>query len=476
MPNFSSFLKHVNQHPPTDSHLQSLINHYCSYLQSLISKEEIEKLAKETLFIKRSSYRLSGYIFVLALLISSLDARYYSLEALCSLIRELDPSIDIQPQSLMERMNSPEAAIFLEAVEKRGLEKKIQKEFSNLPISILKPFKKLLLQDSTILNLHAKLQNFFKGSGGRASKSCLKIDLIFDLKANRFESTIIKDMKQTDQTLSREITKLVKEDCLIIRDLGYCNLDNLKNIQYKGGYFLSRCRSGLLIYLKENSEDPLDLVTYLAKHHPQDAMIDLDLYLTEKKFKVRMVIYRTPQEIADERKRKAHAIAKKQGRTLKKNTLELMNFTIFITNVSRDIWKPEVVGTVYRLRWTIELIFKNWKSEMNIHYLAGINPNRIRCLIFSKLLAVFIVNQIYQLAVLYAEKFLAKELSMNKTFKWLRNNSHIVSLLKNGLNSASGAFFLREISRTMVRAKRKRKSVLQMVQSGISFNESFKLV
>jgi hypothetical protein len=282
-------------------------------------------------------------------------------------------------------------------------------------------------------------------------------------------------MKQTDQALSKEITKFVYEDCLTIRDLGYCNLDNIKELQHKGGYFLSRYKSDTLVYSQENSEEPLDLVAYLNKYCSKNNIIDLDIYLTKKKFKVRMVIYRAPQEVADARKRKAHAAAKKQGRTLKKSTLELMNFTIFLTNVSRDVWKSEVVGTVYRLRWLIELIFKNWKSEMNIHCLTGINPNRIKCLIFSKLLAVFIVNQIYQLAVLYAETYLAIELSMNKTFKWLRNNGHALTLLRNGLNSANGTFFLREIPRVMAKAKRRRKSVLEMVQSTISYNESFKL-
>lgn len=38
------------------------------------------------------------------------------------------------------------------------------------------------------------------------------------------------------------------------------------------------------------------------------------------------------------------------------------------------VWGAEIVGTVYTVRWQIELIFKNWKSQLQINYLKGINP------------------------------------------------------------------------------------------------------
>ena len=42
-------------------------------------------------------------------------------------------------------------------------------------------FERVFLQDSTQIKLSEKLSEFFKGSGGSASKSLLKIDLLYEL-------------------------------------------------------------------------------------------------------------------------------------------------------------------------------------------------------------------------------------------------------------------------------------------------------
>ena len=42
-------------------------------------------------------------------------------------------------------------------------------------------------------------------------------------------------------------------------------------------------------------------------------------------------------------------------------------FTYVHTNLERRTFRIDDVGTLYRLRWQIELLFKEYKSHANLH-------------------------------------------------------------------------------------------------------------
>ena len=67
------------------------------------------------------------------------------------------------------------------------------------------------------------------------------------------------------------------------------------------------------------------------------------------------------------------------------------------TIVSKEIWKVEFVGTIYTLRWQIELIFKFWKNICQIHALKGTRPKRIQVLVLSSLIQISIYTMVYKL-------------------------------------------------------------------------------
>ena len=40
---------------------------------------------------------------------------------------------------------------------------------------------------------------------------------------------------------------------------------------------------------------------------------------------------------------------------------------MLVTNLARSRFSAEQVGQLYRLRWQVELLFKEWKSYANLH-------------------------------------------------------------------------------------------------------------
>lgn len=434
-------------------------------LSRSFTKKDIEQLAWKTGLIKRASSKISGFDFLASFLASSCHGSHSTLEKMAEIVMCMSRKIKVSAQALMKRINTKSAVCFLQAVHSK-LSKERLDTFQEVPAQLLVRFDKVFLQDSSSVILHEALQERFKGSGGRSSKASLKFDVVYEWKSKKYEQILLTDQKEADQKLGLKIESILVENSLVIRDLGYLRVDCLAKIIAKKAFFLSRLRSDILIYLNQDDEHPTDIVEYGRKRFKNHSFLDLQVYITTEKLPVRLIIYRAPENVANKRKRAAKATAKKQGRQLREKTLKFMDYTLFITNVSIETWEPEVVGTIYRIRWQIELIFKCWKSKLEIHYLKGINPERITCLIYAKLILILLINQIYRLAEFIGANLLKKMVSMFKVFEWMRDADRVIKLIKGTMKEWEKKNFIKTISTSLCMQKRKRKTTLQMVCEG----------
>lgn len=449
---------------PTKKATNEFVEANLNKFKKIFSRRNVQAIGFESGFTKRAS-KISAYDFLLTMILGSLDTTHTSLEKMCNILKQINHKKQISPQSLMERINSNITVNFLKKIYEKTLKEKLL-TLPEIPAKLLESFKKVLLQDSSTAVLQEELQKEFKGSGGRAGKSAIKFDLIYDYKAKNYEYIKITDQGDADQKLASNIIYALTKDSLVIRDLGYLNIAGLVQIISQQAFFLSRLRSDTLIFLNEDDKNPTDIFEYIDKHYKHQNVIDLDVFITMKKLSVRLVIYRAPPEVMNQRRRLGIATAKKQGRTLREKTLRQMNFTTFITNVSREIWKPEVIGTIYRIRWQIELIFKCWKSRMSIHHLHGINADRIRCLIYARLILLLLVNFVYKLAEYIGMTVIQKNISMPKIYEWTRNSERLLRLMKGTLFGWEKRLFIDTLSKGMNMQKRTRKCTLRQVCEG----------
>ena len=123
-----------------------------------------------------------------------------SYEAMCGRIEELNPDAVLTPQSLEERINKKETVEYI---------KKVLVDAINLRLSFLMQeshclfnlFSDVEIQDSTIITLNEKLSDRFKGSGGNASTSSVKIDFIYSLKYSRVVKITLHEGNYPDQSI-----------------------------------------------------------------------------------------------------------------------------------------------------------------------------------------------------------------------------------------------------------------------------------
>ena len=62
-------------------------------------------------------------------------------------------------------------------------------------------------------------------------------------------------------------------------------------------------------------------------------------------------------------------------------------YLVLVTNVPQSRLTAREVAQVYRLRWQIELLFKEWKSHANLHEFSSACPALVEGLIWASLCA-----------------------------------------------------------------------------------------
>lgn len=186
-----------------------------------------------------------------------------------------------------------------------------------------------------------------------------------------------------------------------------------------------------------------------------------------------MVVYKAPQEIGDERRRKLKKVAQKKGRKPSKEILEMQDYTLFVTNVPSKIWRKEIVGTVYRARWRIELIFKEWKQLLRIDVMKGSRVERILCLIFGRLIMIIIAESIHGFCSCYAFAKLKREVSAFKLINWLRRSSRLTKSIFTGNLEQLLDDLLLDLPRSMLKQKRRRKTTDELLLNQVAYLDSF---
>lgn len=235
---------------------------------SILMQEQLEEIAKETKFIKRNR-ELTPCALVAVLMIGCSGVQNVAtLEVITSYLYEWF-NIVMKPQSLQARLNNKEAVAFMKQVTTKVMMHEANKIMEKLLKKYLKKksknqlYKRILLQDSTVISLPESVARLFKGCGGSASKAAIKCDVIFDQQSHLIVRIKCVAGKVPDSSLSGDILEYLNEGDLVIRDLGYFNLENFANMFRNKINFISRLKKNVKIYLTENDENPLNLIEYL---------------------------------------------------------------------------------------------------------------------------------------------------------------------------------------------------------------------
>jgi hypothetical protein len=349
-------------------------------IQRYLSVEQIDDIGKRTGFIQRRR-NITASDFLYLCLSESKPFLQHSLARLCGHLFTTR-KVEISTEGLNQRFSS-KAVEFLKEVLTRLLSLKYPQIFKHRKI-----FARIRIVDSTGFSLPVTYENGYAGS----TTSGVKIQLEYDLVTGEFLHLAVRDGKESDIKFAREINQTLLKGDLCIRDLGYFSVGFIKEIDEKEAFYISRLRTQIKMYKKENQAwEEIELIQLGSSLQEGETLEISDVYMGQEKHYVpRLIIHHLTEEQLQRRKEKEEKRKKKKGTALASATLQKNPYNYIITNIPYYELSTNEVYTMYSLRWQIEILFKTWKSIYGLNEVKKTKKERFECHLYSTLIAIVI--------------------------------------------------------------------------------------
>lgn len=325
--------------------------------------------------------------------------------------------IDISKQGIDQRYNKSESVDFMNSIFDSLLNDQIG---FNIDLDKKCKFTRVRIKDSTRYDLPSKLKDNFQGNQGKCnSAAAISIQHERDICTDKVIDNHMGSIKRTDQQDAKETLGNIKKGDLIIRDLGYFKTKVFETITKEEAFFLSRLHAKIKVFDVNGIEISFKS-EYEKMQKNKQTRIEIQVKIGEAdRLPTRLILEIVPQEVYEKRLKKNKKEAKKKGYNVSDEYKARARFNLMITNVSQEDLPTDKVYLMYKLRWQIELTFKNWKSDYGIDVVRSMSYNRFMCLMYAKLILILINNQLINLLGTIFYKKYKKLLSKTKCIKTL---------------------------------------------------------
>jgi hypothetical protein len=209
-------------------------------------------------------------------------------------------------------------------------------------------FNRLILQDGSSFALHQALAHVFPGRFTAVSPAAVELHGTLDLLQDA--PILIALSPDTDSEHDyRPEPESLRGD-LLVADRGYLDLTYLRDIDRHGGFFIMRSKAGLnprvIDAYREDGQrikscQDRDFQALTSKFPKQQrAELEVEWLIEGEPFRVRLIVSWNPQKKC---------------------------FDYLLTNLPQGRYTISMICLGYKLRWQVELLFKEWKSYTNLH-------------------------------------------------------------------------------------------------------------
>lgn len=374
--------------------LQAEIAQFTKQVAAFFDEQRTNALARETKFVERES-KLTGHLFMSIFTFGMSLYGTPSLNELAGLLNVVLPQLEITRQGFDERITE-EAVAFFEKMLALSLEMELPKRLSEqIHAAVCPRFNRILIFDSTAFQLPEALARYFRGVGGDGPQAAVKILFGYDFKSCRFLYRL-REGTAPDQLEPHGLLEEIHAGDLEISDLGFFNLRAFVTIAQRQAFYLSRLLLRVTLYQRTADGafyEEFDLVKFAKKLRLPCTEVELYFKIGRDFHPARVIIEKAPEEVKARRLRKIRKRNQRKGSTITKRTKILAGFNLYLTNAPASAIPAELVRAFYGVRWQVELTFKNWKSNFALAKVTGKKPERIRCLLYAKLLFITIATK-----------------------------------------------------------------------------------
>ena len=257
-------------------------------------------------------------------------------------------------------------------------------------------FQALYLLDSTGFDCPDSLKELFPSCGGDGSAANVKVLLRYELIAGRLEPLHVLEGKRSDQGQALKAAERLRENQLQLQDKGFYDAKAWQAAEQRGAYLLMPLPHSLTLWLAGAAnamESELDLAAALELSLQNRGEWPA-LYLGKKGHRagpLRLVAFRLSPESAARHRQGLRESMRTQGRTPSAKALQLAGWLLLVTNAPAQKLPSSMMSYLYRLRWQVELIFRQTKSVLRLDKTESNDRNRVQCEIWARLIGAVLL-------------------------------------------------------------------------------------
>lgn len=240
-------------------------------------------------------------------------------------------------------------------------------------------FRELVAIDSTVLRLHALLAGKYPGTRTNHSPAQAKLNVVYNVASGRIMTAHIAEGTRAE-------TKLFSpgpwvKGCLLLFDLGYFKFQTFWRIQHHEGFFISRLKDGCNPTIKAIHSTHRGRAIDVVGKKLQAVLGGLKRQTLDAQVEYRITRKGLPGRPRHDRKTEVLSL-----RLVALLNEETGKYHIYLTNVPPEMLAAQAVAEAYKLRWQIELLFKEMRS------VAGLDawPNRKETTVLASIYATLL--------------------------------------------------------------------------------------
>lgn len=393
----------------------------------LFSESKLNQLGKDIKFAKRNrditSYRLSvAVITVLA---------NHSIESIADIHRGFNSLFDkeVEYKPFHNQLVKNEFPELMREILNQLLNRFAMQALSFNEDSPFSGFSKILLQDGTTFAINSKLAKSYPGRFTQYTPAAVGLHVTLELLSECSENIVLTEGTASEPQFLPEVENLV--DTLIMGDRAYFKKEYIHRVVKKPNVScIIKGKSDMnplvkRVILEDGREikawqnQPLKAIKHKLR---KKSIMDMDIQWKDGKeyFNCRLIMSWNPQ-----------------GKY----------YQYLITDLPRETFTVYHIIEAYRLRWQIELMFKEWKSHANLQAFTTEKVSIVEGLIWGSLCAALLKRYIAHVT----QKVSHKAISTQKVAK-------------------SGCYFMMELMKTLIDSPKKLMMTLRKIIKFLSGN------
>lgn len=269
-------------------------------------------------------------------------------------------------KAFYNQLDKPAFPRFMRAVFSKLLRDLSRKVLRPAAGSILSSFDDVVIQDGSSFAVHDALAETFGGRFTKIRPASVEVHTFLSVFRDQVLHVDVAPDKEPERKFLPRASELNGK--LLLADRGYAGLDYWEQIVDAGGFFIIRGKKQLNPWVTRvrglggrlRGFEGRRLHDLLRRRPRRRLDLDVEFRLRDVPLRLRMVLLWIPTR---------------------------RHYLTLVTNVPKRRLTARQVFGVYRLRWQVELVFKEWKSYANLHEFTSRNPRLVEGLIWASLCA-----------------------------------------------------------------------------------------